>query len=249
MLSKRVLVIGMLGVAGMVSHDAKAGWFDYIRYGMGAAGFQQQLKHDVFRDGWVYNFGQTFNNKTYDLGNAELTLSGSLFGEFSFSRRGIDEVEFTLGTGDNGLAYTYEYFDGLNKVTVDDGFLFIDEDIKINKYGFYDLQLNVSNRGTVVDENGNETPLDFDIGPINMHGHWVIDLINLTLGDALGFQLPGGASDQIVAGWFQAAELGLEQAAAKAAANQEVGVYTVPEPATLAMLLAGMGLVVIRRKR
>jgi hypothetical protein len=233
--------------------QAQAGLFKDIRYAVGYAGFSQQLQRNIIGDGWTYNYGQTFNDKEYDFGNSELILNGTMNGSFNFTRRGIPEAELNLSTP-NGLAYTYESTDGPNKFSIDDGFFNIDQKISINEFGGYDIQLTVTNRGTLVYDGATQTstPINYDIGPINVHGQWLVDVFNLTIGEALGFSLPGGGLDQITLGWDTLLEQQMQQImdtakAQDARAAAGMTITAIPEPMTLSLLVVGAGML-LRRK-
>lgn len=245
-----MLVAGAL-LCGAV--QAQAGLFKNVRYALGYAGFNQQLQRNVVADGWTYNYGQTFNNQEYDFGNSELTLTGTVDGSFNFTRRGIPEVELNLSTP-NGLAYTYESTDGPNKFSIDDGFFNIDQKISFNEFGGYDIELTVTNRGTLVFDGATQTstPINYDIGPVNIHGQWLVDVFNLTIGEALGFSLPGGGLDQITLGWDSMLEQQMQQImdtakAQEARAAAGTTIIAIPEPMTISLLIVGAGML-LRRK-
>jgi hypothetical protein len=264
--SKKTMAL-ILGVLGLVSVEADASLFTNFRYAMGYLGFQQQLSRNLLGDGWTYNFSQNFLDKEYDFGNAEVTLNGFLKGTVDITNRGIPEVEFDLNTP-LGSPITYDFLatDGPHKLTVTNGTFGIQQKIILNAWGGYDIQLRVQNRGLLVsdDPNAEAVPLDYDIGPIDVHGQWLVDLVNLTLGKALGFTLPGGSIDQVMAAFNQAIGDGFTQAINEMnnqITNQDLslplplepamapaGFTLVPEPATLALLTLGSGLVLRRRR-
>ncbi|MBI5866368.1 MAG: PEP-CTERM sorting domain-containing protein [Planctomycetes bacterium] len=121
--------------------------------------------------------------ETFNLGNAELTLSGSIDSTLGFTSR-------LLPTGSaqsslNGLGYELRSKTGAQDFTLI-GTLNGSQDLEINPLGFYTLSLNVSNansevrvNGVVVDNSSRDT--DFDIGPINIRGNVYYDIITAAL--------------------------------------------------------------------
>jgi len=219
-----------------------------VLYGLGIAGLNPRVQRDVFQDGWTVDFGSAFNDTKYDFGNVELTLNGALQGSFGFGRRGIDEVAFSLETP-GGLTFDLVEFDGINKISIDNGLLNINQNMKINRFGFYDIRMFVTGRGEVVAEGplAGTQNIDFDIGPIDIHGHWLVDVVNLTLGRAFGFVLPGGAADTIVMGFIEQADVAGQFV--EKANKSPAGIVLVPEPATLLILMLGVPLLWWKRLR
>ena len=236
---------------------SQAGIVKNLMYGLGAANLYPQVQRDILADGWRLNFGQNFVNQEYDLGNVQLTLNGPLQGHFSISKRGIDEFEYHIDTP-TGLTFNLLEFDGVNKMQVQNGTAYIKQDFTINKYGFYDIQLNVSVRGTLTSDDplNLSKPLDFDIGPINIHGQWLVDVFNLLIGRNIGYILPGGAADTMVMGYTQ--EKNLQQMINDELAKKIPDVedetlrfnspmIPLPEPSTIALIFIGIA-GIIRRK-
>ncbi len=247
--------ISMTVIAGVVfcGIQAEAGLFKNVRYALGYTGFGQRLQRNAVSDGWTYDFAQTFNDKEYDFGNSELNLTGSMEGSFNFSRRGIPEVEFNLSTP-AGLSYDFLATDGPNRFTIDDGFLDIEQKIIFNQFGGYDIELQVTNRGTLVYDNAElaSKSISFDVGPINVHGQWLVDVFNLTVGRWLGFSLPGGGLDQLALGWDSLFSSQVDQILAMAETSEDLApagitIAAVPEPLTMLLMAMGGGLVLGRR--
>ncbi|MFA5865906.1 MAG: PEP-CTERM sorting domain-containing protein [Phycisphaerae bacterium] len=250
---KNKTILVFLGVITLASLETQAGLIKNIRLGMGAAGFSQTLARDGLSQGWDYGFSQTFNDKIYNFGTTQLTLNGALQGKLLLGTRGIPQAELILTP--TTIGYDYTFFDGVRKLQIENGlFSIANADIKINQYGAYDINLQITNEATLIGDGANPVsiPLSFEIGPINVHGQWLIDLINLTLGKQFGFTLPGGAADQIVSDLNQQFDQQMKQAVAsyydQADAPAGLTLSPVPEPASLLFLALGTTLVFRRRK-
>jgi len=213
--------------------------------GLVFTGFSTQLQRNYFGDGWDFQFAQNFNAREFDFGTTELILNGTMLGTVSTTNRGIPEIEFSLNTSAGGLAYTLLADSGLTKTQIDNGQLNINQKLKINKFGFYTLDLTINSRGDV-ETDGSTENLDFDVGPIHVEGHILIDLINCIL----DLDLPGGAPDMtLLLGDFQANPNVLGQDDRQSDPKPD-SVAIVPEPSSIILLLfAGTGMVVFRRYR
>jgi hypothetical protein len=237
--------------------QAQAGMFKDIRYAMNYAGFSQSIKKDILAQGQSYEFAQTFTGEEISFGSSEMTLTGTVNGNVSYSTVGIPEVNFNLQT--SGLAYTYDSGAGVNHYTIDDGYAVIDENISINEFGMYSIEYTVTNRATLVCEGAvdKESSLNFDVGPVDVQGHWLIDVFNLTVGKAMGFSLPGGGLDQIALGWslddLIADEIATvtgtstEKSAAGISFSSASLPISSPEPMTMSLMVIGAGML-LRRK-
>jgi hypothetical protein len=258
-----VAFFGLL--AGLTVQAAASDWKD-IRggawYALNYAGFQQSLTQDDYPgdgSGWTYNIAQSFNNKEYRFGNTDITLNGNVAGQFSFINKGYTSIDMSWSTP-GGLGYTYESFVGDRKLHIDNGVFNSTAKINVNQFGMYTVELDVSNRGTLVDDGATSYsfPLDYNLGPMNFQGQWLIDLINMTLGKQFNFTLPGGAADQIVSALFAVNQ----QQMAKVLAEYEKQIQStetavpaassfamVPEPVTVVLMLLGIGCWVGRRRK
>jgi hypothetical protein len=268
--NKKITVCVWLGLFAALTVPASASELKDFRYGLGYAlnyaGFTQRLVQDQYPGGgtgWTYDLSQVYNNKQYQFGNTTINLNGAVAGTFSISNRGYREVSMDLQTP-TPLSYTYEAFVGDRKLHVDNGVFSTNTKIKINEFGIYNIQMQVSNRGTLVDDGSTSYsfPLDYDIGPINFQGQFLIDLINMTLGKEFNFTLPGGAADQIVSALFAVNQQQMqkaiaayeEQSSAKALAPAGLSIASIgtptptPEPLSLVLMLLGFGYVSRRRK-
>ncbi len=132
--------------------------------------------------GWDIEFDRSFGAdgrgrpEVYDLGAAELELSGTVQSTLGFTRR-----LFLIGSGDttiNNLNYALRFKSGAQDATLT-GLLNAQGALEVNQFGFYDLSLNVANTngaltldGVVVEDS---EATNFDIGPINVKGNIFFD--------------------------------------------------------------------------
>ncbi len=126
------------------------------------------------------NFGPDSRGRPeiFDLGALELELSGVTQATLRYTSRGI-----LIGNADifsNALNYSLRAKTGVQDLELR-GTLDINEQIEINQWGFYDVQLEIKNAdssliagGIVVD---GEIDTDFDIGPITVKGNVFLDVV------------------------------------------------------------------------
>lgn len=220
----------------------------------GVAGVNQQLERNLWGDGWTYNYAANYFDEVFDFGTSELVLNGSLGGTAGFTTRGIPDLNFSMQTGAAGMTYDYECGCGLEKVSVTNGNVVIDADVRINTLGCYTVDVEINNRGELVAEGLYEDTksLNFDLGPVSLEGFIWIDMIN----SMFGTDLPGG-SDNFTAVLGDKVAYAIEQANAGAEMAIEhespdgiiITPAVVPEPASIAVLASGMVLMAIRRRR
>jgi len=123
-------------------------------------------------------FGSDANGRleTYDLGNFELQLFGSIQATLEYTGRGILTGNAEIRT--NNLSYALRGTSGAQDFELF-GQLDISQNVEINQLGFYSLQLEVNNTESeliaegLVAEGSPDT--DFDIGPINIQGNIFFD--------------------------------------------------------------------------
>jgi hypothetical protein len=134
---------------------------------------------DVIGNGYTINGAVNYNNREFDFGNADLTLTGPMVFTGSYTKRGIPELELSLNTANIPLQYQFNINTGAQDLTAT-GSVLIDISTTVNKYGFYDQLFQISNRGTYETDGyllRNGDTLDFDIGPIDIHGNLYFDAL------------------------------------------------------------------------
>jgi hypothetical protein len=250
MLEKRICFGVMFIIIAFASLETRADLLEDFRWGLGAAGFKQQINRSYLQNGQSLSFSQDFSDKEYEFGFAEIALTGTLQGEIGYNKRPVPGVELKLKTPNGGITYNYSDIIGGKKYYIENGLINADTEMEINKYGIYDIQLHTTNKATLIcdDPNIPSIPLSFETGPINLHGQVLIDLINLIFGREV---LPGGAAYQIP-NFPQLVSQQMEKAVADyyAQADTPAGLTLspVPEPATLLFLTLGTTLVLRRRR-
>ncbi len=247
--SLRLTLIVILVLA--VTQISQAGLGENVMYGLGYAGLQPQLFDDPYQDGFVVEFERFYDDVTFDFGNVELNLTGPVDGNISFGRRGIDEFAFSLNA--DNLQYTLTEWDGVNRVEVQSGVLDLQQNFKINRYGFYELEYFLDTSADLVSSGliDNEALIDISVGPIKIQGHWLLDLINTILFELTGTVLPGGAFESsIVLSDFDAAKAPPEALFKAATCDaQAADSMIIPEPAAIVLLLVGLPVLLRRRVR
>lgn len=234
----RYIVCGLLGalVISLGASQAQGTLIGPAWRGLVIAGFDTQLQRDLFQDGWNFTFAQNFINKEYDFGNTELTISGPIVGGINFGRRGIPEVEIFLQTpASSGLTYSLVSDTGLGHVDIENATFNIDQRLKINALGFYTLELSMEGEGEITSTGprGDQDNLSFEVGPINLRGHILVDLINAILGT----NIPGGAPELLLSDFLVNSDL---QVQAQVDDQVPAAAIVVPEPASLCMLVVGI---------
>lgn len=156
---------------------AQAELYKDIARGLALFDFGFSGERNLLGDGITVNANAFWNNRRFDFGIADLTLTGALRGSAGYTMRGIPKVDFSLNSAGSPLSYTFNINNGIQDVTAT-GSALINIDTTINALGFYDASVQISNRGDfatdgflVVDSG----TLDYDIGPINISGNILID--------------------------------------------------------------------------
>jgi hypothetical protein len=190
-----VVVTGLL-VVGIFASDARAQFYNSLFRGLSrlsapaapsALRFGQfRISQEPFSDGWRFDFSRSFGPDSFgrpnriDLGPFDYTFnSGQVSWSGQFSKRVIPSVEFNAATN-APIDYSMSLNTGFQDVNIDNAQLAYNMGWNINALGFYDYVLNVSHRGEF-DIDGmllvDHGTLDFDIGPINMSGNIVGDML------------------------------------------------------------------------
>jgi len=175
-----LLVLLTLGTA-----QSRAGVWDGVATGLGAAGFDIRGGHNVLSGGTDLLITNTFQGRKFDFGATELTLSGPLSLDFSTGGRLLPGVDVALTTAASSdlnatpLSYNLNFDVGGQQSSIS-GTLLIDGAVSLNRLGWYELNIDTSSRQTVVNDgrfdNGQKT-FDFDVGPINVRGNIFADML------------------------------------------------------------------------
>ncbi|MGE3182879.1 MAG: PEP-CTERM sorting domain-containing protein [Phycisphaerae bacterium] len=140
---------------------------------------------DQLGNGYSLEFDRNFGvdsqgrPETFDLGPLDMTLSGSTQMTAGFTRRG-----FLIGNLDvsaNNLNYQIRARSGAQNTTLS-GTMNVANQIEINQFGFYSMQLSVSNTNSQLTVDGvvsdlEEIDQNFDVGPIFIEGNIFVDML------------------------------------------------------------------------
>ncbi len=143
------------------------------------------VSYEPLMDGWRVDWGRSFGPdaigrpNSLDFGPVDLTFnSGSLRWSAQFNRRLLPGADFDLFTP-APLDYTLTLNTGFQNATVE-GQIDIASAGHINMLGFYDFELDVSNRGDFEIDgffSEDDGDINFDIGPINVSGNIFADVL------------------------------------------------------------------------
>ncbi len=170
---------------------ARADLFHNVLIGLSEAGFNFVGNENLLSGGADLVVSRNFTGETLDFGATELTLTGAPVFSVTTGGRGLQVLDVSLNTNNNPLNYVMTTDTG-NQLTTVTGSFFLDATASVNSFGFYDLQLDVSSRQTIVQDGSIDVSTreeDFDIGPINLRGNLYADLL-ATLTDPI-FDLLG----------------------------------------------------------
>jgi hypothetical protein len=172
-------MLGAVVLAVLPAAPARAELYKDVARGLALFDFRFSGERNLLGDGITANAFASYNNRRFNFGVADLTLTGVIGMSGGFTRRGIPGAEFSLNTGNQPLSYTFDLNNGIQDLTAT-GRVLIDINTDINALGFYDQTLQISNRGTFttdgfgVEETGT---LDLDIGPIDVSGNIFADTL------------------------------------------------------------------------
>lgn len=149
--------------------------------GMSLFDFRTSGERNFLGDGITVNSNAFYNNREFNFGFADLTLTGSLGLSAGFTRRGIPSAFFKANSGGSPLAYSFNMNNGIQDLTAT-GSVLVNVNSHINALGFYTESFQISNRGTF-DTKGyglvDSGTLDFDAGPINVSGNIFADALGI----------------------------------------------------------------------
>lgn len=178
-------VAALLGVLSLGGANVRAGVWDEVAIGLGSAGFDIRGGHNVLSGGTDILVTNTFQGQTFDFGALELTLNGPLSLDLSTGGRLLSNLDIALTTAAssdfNAAPLTYELaYDVGGQQTSITGTLLIDGAVSLNRFGWYELNVDYSSRQTVVNDGRFDTGVqdfDFDLGPINVRGNIFADIL------------------------------------------------------------------------
>lgn len=155
-------------------------WRDVVR-GMNLFDYNFNGQRNYLGNGWDLSATAVYTGQQYDFGFAELSLgSGVSRFDMGYTLRGIPKAEFSWTTGGAALPYTLSFNNGIQDFQTVSGSILIDVNTEVNVLGFYDTQIQISNRGTygtdgfLADQEGD---LAFDVGPIDVSGNIFADAL------------------------------------------------------------------------
>lgn len=136
-----------------------------------------------YGNGYRLEFDRTFGTdsygraETFDLGNLELTLSGSTQMTASYTTRGIPT--FNIDAYTSSLSYLLVDETAGQEFELS-GTLDVTSQVEINRFGSYEIVLEINNTDATLEGTGlivdGSTDADFDVGPITVSGNVFVDL-------------------------------------------------------------------------
>ena len=181
-----VMVVIATALSGLAA-PARAELFRDIGIGLGYAGFNIEGDRNILSGGADFLINRNLVGDTLDFGAADLTVAGPISLSASYGTRLLDTFDIALRTALDADAaafpLTYEFnADPGSQTARVSGTLFIDANLSVNEFGFYDLDLTYSSRQDVETRgrfSNSSDEYDFDIGPINVSGNIFADALAL----------------------------------------------------------------------
>lgn len=174
-----------MAVLGLAPPAARAGFISDVAYGLGYIGFDIRGQQMPLNGGFDLLVTRNFVGNPLDFGPWDVTLQGPLSLSVNVGGHALRELEVSLNTAVNQhltptpLNYVLNVDAGGQSTQVA-GNLLIDADLKLNNFGFYEINLTYSSRQTVIRDGrfaNDEIPHDFDLGPIVVSGNIVADIL------------------------------------------------------------------------
>ncbi len=177
----KIKLVGMVVCAGLflTPSIARASMFKSVIIGLSEAGFNFVGEKNLLSGGADLIVSRQFNGERLDFGATELVLNGTPTFTLTTGGRGLEVLDVSLNTANAPLSYVLTTDTGNQQTTIN-GSLFLDATASVNSFGFYDLQLDVSSRQTIIQDgllDDSTREEDFDIGPINLRGNLYADLL------------------------------------------------------------------------
>lgn len=181
-------VAGLLAlVLGTGPVSARADVFRDVGLGLGYAGFNIEGNRNILSGGYDFLINRNFIGNPLDAGTTDLTLSGPISLSVSTGTRFVDTFDVSLRTALNANTNAFPVSYMLNsdvggQSTQVSGTLFIDANLSVNGFGFYDLDLTYSSRQDVEDRgrfSNRNDEYDSDLGPITVSGNIFADMLAL----------------------------------------------------------------------
>lgn len=176
--------VGILSVVVLVSATAAQAdiWMGLGR-GLELFDYQFSGERNILGNGWTINASAFYNNRTFDFGLADVTLTGPSLISVGYTLRGIPSATFDFTSAGQSVSYNFNINTGLQDFNAT-GRILYNVSTDVNILGFYDTQIQLSNRGTYsTDGFGmiDDGTLDYDIGPIDVSGNIFADMVAAVL--------------------------------------------------------------------
>ncbi len=179
---KVLAVIAAVNCGGVA---ARADFVSNLGVGLAGAGFDVQGSRNILSGGVDFLVNNNFTNDVFRFGVGELRLQGPISLDISTGTRFVPtlDIAFRTALDRDGNATPLQYL-----LTADvgaqeseiAGSMFIDGNVSLNAFGFYDAEFTYSSRQTVTNE-GNVSDdmqqFDLDLGPTVISGNIFADVL------------------------------------------------------------------------